>query len=165
MEIYISTNISGYTDLSLTSPRNSLSSSWTLGWSHTVISSMRSLKSRRWTWEYIKVWFHLGSALFFTVLVRLLLLSLEQRCKHVQITTGRLSEEGWWGRPSILKVNMNTHIVDTNTHIYNVPSVRQEVHLDIGVTRSPIGSGWQVYGLKDVDNQLMTHFVVPQLHL
>lgn len=29
-----------------TSPRNSLSSSWTLGWSQTVISSMRSRKSR-----------------------------------------------------------------------------------------------------------------------
>ena len=70
--------------VSPTSPRNSLSSSWTLGWSHTVISSMRSLKSRRWTWEYRKVWFHLGSALFFTVLVRRLLLSLERRHEHTE---------------------------------------------------------------------------------
>lgn len=59
-----------------TSPRKSLSSSCILGWSHTVISSMCSLKSRRWTWEYTNVWFHLGSRLFFTVFVLLLLLSL-----------------------------------------------------------------------------------------
>lgn len=63
----------------LTSPRNSLSSSCTLGWSHTVISNIRSLKSLRCTCEYTKVWFHFGSSTFFTVLVRLLLLSLKNK--------------------------------------------------------------------------------------
>lgn len=78
--------VQGYKDhVFLTSPRNSLSSSWTLGWSHTVISSILSLKSRRWTWEYKKVWFHLGSALFFTVLVRRLLLSLQQKCNTLSL--------------------------------------------------------------------------------
>lgn len=46
-----------------------------------------------------------------------------------------------------------------------LPPIRQEVHLDIGVPRSTIGSRWEAYGLKDVDNQLMAHFVVPQLYL
>lgn len=46
-----------------------------------------------------------------------------------------------------------------------LPPIRQEVHLDIRVPRSSVWSGWQVYGLKDVDDQLMAHFVVPQLHL
>lgn len=45
-----------------------------------------------------------------------------------------------------------------------ITPIRQEVHLDVGVSRSSVWSGWQVYGLKDVDNQLMAHFVVPQLH-
>lgn len=58
---------------------------------------------------------------------------------------------------------MKRYIVDTNTH--KVPSVRQKVHFDIGVTWPPVGSGGQIYGLKDVDNQLMAHFVIPQLHL
>lgn len=39
----------------LTSPKNWLSSSRTLAWSHTVSSSMRSLNSRRCTGEYMKV--------------------------------------------------------------------------------------------------------------
>lgn len=63
----------------LTSPRNSLSSSLTLAWSHRVISNIRSRNSRRCTGEYIKVWFHLGSKDFFTVFVLLLLLSLEEQ--------------------------------------------------------------------------------------
>lgn len=46
-----------------------------------------------------------------------------------------------------------------------LPPIRQEVHLDIWVPRSSVWSGRQIYGLKDVDNQLMAHFVVPQLHL
>lgn len=58
---------------------------------------------------------------------------------------------------------MKRYIVETNTH--KVPSVRQKVHFDIGVTWPPVGSGGQIYGLKDVDNQLMAHFVIPQLHL
>lgn len=70
-----------------TSPRNSLSSSWTLGWSQTVISNMRSLKSLRWMWEYRNVWFHFGSALFFTVFVLLLLLSLEECSMFKRVCT------------------------------------------------------------------------------
>lgn len=45
------------------------------------------------------------------------------------------------------------------------PPIRQEVHLDIGVPRSSVRSSWQVYGLEDVDYQLMAHFVIPQLDL
>lgn len=60
----------------LTSPRNSLSSSRTRAWSHSVISSIRSLNSRLCTGEYMNVWVHLGSSDFFTVFVLLLLLSL-----------------------------------------------------------------------------------------
>lgn len=55
------------------------------------------------------------------------------------------------------------HTQGTDGHA--VPSVRQKVHLDIGVTGSSVGSGWQVYGLKDVDNELMAHFVIPQFNL
>ena len=47
----------------------------------------------------------------------------------------------------------------------SLPPVRQEVHFDVGVPRSSVCSGRQVYGLKDVDDQLMAHFVIPQLHL
>lgn len=62
----------------LTSPRNSLSSSRTRAWSHSVISSIRSLNSRLCTGEYMNVWLHLGSRDFFTVFVLLLLLSLNR---------------------------------------------------------------------------------------
>lgn len=63
----------------VTSPMKVLSSSGDLGWSHRVSSNMWFLKSRLWTWEYTKVWFHLGSTVFFTALVRRLLLSLKRK--------------------------------------------------------------------------------------
>lgn len=46
-----------------------------------------------------------------------------------------------------------------------LPPIRQEVHLDVRVPRSPVRSGGQVCGLEDIDDQLMTHLVVPELHL
>lgn len=67
----------------LTSPRNSLSSSRTLAWSHSVTSSIRSLNSRLCTGEYMNVWFHLGSRDFFTVFVLLLLLSLRRQREFI----------------------------------------------------------------------------------
>ena len=50
-------------------------------------------------------------------------------------------------------------------HRSSLPSVGEEVHLDVGVQRSTVGPRRQVYGLKDVDNQLMAHLIVTQLHL
>lgn len=46
-----------------------------------------------------------------------------------------------------------------------LPSVRQEVDLDVGVPGSAVVSDRKFFGSKNRDDQLMTHFVVPQLHL
>lgn len=47
----------------------------------------------------------------------------------------------------------------------SLPSVRQEVDLDIRVPRSAIVPDRKFFGSKHGDDQLMTNFVVPQLQL
>lgn len=47
----------------------------------------------------------------------------------------------------------------------SIPSVRQEVDLDIRVPRSAIVPDRKFFGSKHGDDQLMTNFVVPQLQL
>lgn len=69
------------------------------------------------------------------------------------------TSNNWWTAHGRWTFTLKT------TNIKYLPPIRQEVHLDIGVPRSSVWSGWQVYGLKDVDDQLMAHFVVPQLNL
>lgn len=47
----------------------------------------------------------------------------------------------------------------------SLPSVRQEVDLDIRVPRSAVVPDRKFFGSKHGDDQLMTNFVVPQLQL
>lgn len=46
-----------------------------------------------------------------------------------------------------------------------VPSVGEEVNFDVGIPRPPVFSWRQVFGAQDSDDELMSHFIVPQLYL
>lgn len=172
----------------LTSPRNWLSSSRTRAWSHTVSSNIRSLNSRRWTGEYMKVWFHRGSTDFFTVFVLRLLLSLwgeetinsqsQSFCSDgtrqdiLQVHESENTDEepeGNWEPYLDMSFTPNHHLTSPsplNSDWFSLlPSVWQEVDLDIGVPRSAVVPDRKFFGSENGDDQLMTDFVVPQLQL
>lgn len=47
----------------------------------------------------------------------------------------------------------------------SAPSVRKEVNFDVGVPGTTILSSRQVFGAQNGDDELVSHFVVPQLNL
>lgn len=59
--------------------------------------------------------------------------------------------------PQLVNYNINIQLF--------LPSVRQEVDFNVGVSRSAVVSNGEFFGAEDSDDQLMTNFIVPQLYL
>lgn len=103
----------------------------------------------------MKVWFHRGSTDFFTVFVLRLLLSLSGEM-------GTINKRTCLDKPSQVQTIKRQVLVHTSLIL---PSVWQEVDLDVGVSGSAVILDRKFFGSENRDNQLMTDFVVPQLHL